>query len=122
MSEVSRRSALKGAAWSVPVIAAAVASPIAAASGPGALINLVAGLRFSQEMYLMGEVSPLPLPTLEKDYFYFEGEPAVTVTSVANYGIQSLDVVLQLSAPITSGRILTINIPGYAITAIPVYR
>lgn len=33
MSEISRRNALKGAAWSVPAIAAAVATPMAAASG-----------------------------------------------------------------------------------------
>lgn len=33
---IERRSVIKGAAWSVPVIAAAVATPLAAASGPKA--------------------------------------------------------------------------------------
>lgn len=32
--DVKRRTVIKGAAWSVPVIAAAVATPLAAASGP----------------------------------------------------------------------------------------
>ena len=34
-SQISRRTVVKGAAWSVPVIAAAVAAPMAAASGDG---------------------------------------------------------------------------------------
>ena len=33
---VSRRTVVKGAAWSVPVVAVAVATPLAAASGPAA--------------------------------------------------------------------------------------
>jgi len=34
-SQISRRTVVKGAAWSVPVIAAAVAAPMAVASGDG---------------------------------------------------------------------------------------
>lgn len=48
---VSRRTVVKGAAWSLPVIAVAVAAPLAAASGPaeatfwatGATVSVVSG-------------------------------------------------------------------------------
>lgn len=116
---LTRRTVMRTATWSVPVIAAAVATPMAAASGPGVLTNLLALAHLPGLIFVTADANFSNLPTLLKDYFHFEGEPAITVTSIAQYSNKMLDVTLFVSGPADLGRILTINIPGYATTTVP---
>jgi len=84
---ISRRTIVKGAAWSVPVIAAAVATPLAAASGDievGAFalngtcgVLGVVGPGFT---LTAGPTTPLPVGTTV----------TVTGTGVANIGVFSV--------------------------------
>lgn len=85
---VSRRTVVKGAAWSVPVIAAAVATPLAAASGDDIEVgafNLagtcgVVGLLGPGFTLTAGPTAPLPVGTTV----------TITGSGVANIGLFSV--------------------------------
>lgn len=61
-SGFSRRTLVKGAAWSVPVIAAAVATPLAAASGPNFDVAVSASCTGNYDLDgLLGLIAGVPL-------------------------------------------------------------
>lgn len=66
------------------------------------------------------DADPPTMPALQPQCFSFDGEPAVTVTSVTQHSDDCLDVTVQLSAGVDRGRILTISIPDYAVVTVPV--
>lgn len=132
---VSRRTLVKGAAWSVPVIAAAVATPLAAASGDvevGAFtVNgdcgvLGLGLLATGVEITASPTAPLPAGT----------SIALTGTGLANVGVvsvtgglASVSVVspttrnIVLDAPLAAGATLslstTINVAvAWTLTAV----
>lgn len=51
INSTSRRTVVKGAAWSVPVIAAAIAAPIASASDPVCVVPVGNSLKFNATTY-----------------------------------------------------------------------
>ncbi|KJL26615.1 hypothetical protein RL72_00947 [Microbacterium azadirachtae] len=93
---VSRRTVVKGAAWSVPVIAAAVAAPIAAASLASSLnftLPTYAGTactRISNVQAVLTNTSGAPDPgkaitvTLSNGYTFEDGTTVYTGTTDAN--------------------------------------
>lgn len=59
---LSRRTVVKGAAWSVPVIAAAVATPLAAASAPAFDVAVAASCDGNYDLTgLLGAINAIPL-------------------------------------------------------------
>lgn len=104
---ISRRTIMKGAAWSVPVIAAAVATPMAAASGGdvGAFSVDgdcgVLGLLLPGFVIAAGPSAPLPAGTVID----------ITATGIANvqlFSISSALADIQLLSP-TSQRITLVS-------------
>jgi len=73
MAEVSRRTVVLGAAWSVPVIAAAVAVPLAAASTPPTPMPV---WEFCERIDAKGQPTYLAKP--------FGGEPRVVTQGEVN--------------------------------------
>ncbi|GAB3634000.1 hypothetical protein GCM10027421_33530 [Microbacterium shaanxiense] len=117
LSEPSRRTVMKGAAWSVPVIAAAVATPLAAASvidagafalrGSCGILDLL-GPGFTLEA---GPTTPLPVGTTV----------TITGSGIASIGVFSVSggtaVVAVLSS--TSRQVtLTTPLPAGATIAL----
>lgn len=122
VQEISRRSAMKAAAWSVPVIAVAAATPLAAASGPGALTNAIA-LMFGvggQAILVQADTGGAAIDP-RAEHFSVSGLPPARVLNVQSFSSRSLDVDLILDSTIVpAGRMLTINIPGFAPVTIPI--
>ncbi len=121
VQEISRRSAMKAAAWSVPVIAVAAATPLAAASGPGVLTNAFAVLFRGEEAILVhadtGGAAIDPRP----EHFSVTGLPPVQILNVQSFSTDTLYVDLVFDSPISPvGRMLTINIPGFAPVTIQI--
>jgi hypothetical protein len=118
---VSRRTIVKGAAWSVPVIAAAVATPLAAASGDvevgafsvdGTCGTLGLGLLATGVTITAGATAPLPVGTVIT--LTGSGLANVGVVSVTG-GLASVSVVspttrtVTLTAPLAAGTTLTLS-------------
>lgn len=90
---LSRRAVVKGAAWSVPVIAAAVATPFAAASVAGAdLVPSLAGpLTLSLTAPIVGTVATVDTPS------------TLTITNLT-------------ATPSTAGNTVTVAYPSSLLT------
>ncbi|WEO78030.1 hypothetical protein BJQ94_03050 [Cryobacterium sp. SO2] len=114
---LSRRTLVKGAAWSVPVVVLATATPAAATSiGPGVIVIedsywIPAGERMG---VLYGRVDPEAYPDLDLSYFSYS-TTAVRSSSVNYYGSGS-----QFSLYVTTDDAVgpnsftvTVAIPGY---------
>ncbi|MCK2026506.1 hypothetical protein [Microbacterium sufflavum] len=114
---VSRRTIVKGAAWSVPVIAAAVATPLAAASGTtdigafalngscGTLGVLGPGFTLTA-----GPSAPIPAGTTI----------AVTGTGIANigvFGVTGGTANVNVLSPTSRSITLTADVPAGATIA-----
>ncbi|QNA91998.1 MULTISPECIES: hypothetical protein [unclassified Microbacterium] len=108
---ISRRTIVKGAAWSVPVIAAAVATPLAAAS----VVDVGAfsvdgdcgtlGLLFPGFEITAGPSAPLPAGTVI----------TITATGIANvqlFSISSALADIQLLGPTSQQITLVADLPA----------
>lgn len=121
VQDISRRSAMKAAAWSVPVIAVAAATPLAAASGPGVLTNAFAVLFRGEKAIVVhadtGGAATDPRP----EHFSVIGLPPVQILNAISFSTDTLYVDLVFDSPISPvGRMLTINIPGFAPVTIQI--
>ncbi|MGV2902599.1 hypothetical protein ACNPM4_13045 [Microbacterium sp. AGC62] len=111
---ISRRTIVKGAAWSVPVIAAAVATPLAAASGDVEVGAFsvdgdcgTLGLLFPGFEITAGPSVPLPAGTVIN----------ITATGVANvqlFSISSALADIQLLGPTSQQITLVADLPAGA--------
>lgn len=114
---VSRRSLVKGAAWSVPVIAAAVATPLAAASGDIELGAFhidgscgVLGVLGPGFTLTAGPSEPLPVGT----------SVTITGSGIANIGVFSVTggtASVTVLSPTSRQVVLTSALPAGATIA-----
>ncbi|WP_262001624.1 hypothetical protein [Microbacterium sp. Mcb102] len=107
---ITRRSVVRAAAWSAPVIAAAIATPLAAASGAAALT-----------------VQPSPATVTGADFAW----PGATVTNTGTtpltvtWSVDVAPVLESLSGPLTgtvtippgSSELVAAGITGYYVAA-----
>jgi len=118
---LDRRHLIRSAAWAAPVVAVAATAPLAAASGSGTLSNVQATAGGQPPaIEIFANASPAALPELLESYFTIDGEPTVTpwFFTYSTWENQLL-AYLHLSTLPSSGRNVTINIPGYAAVTCP---
>lgn len=118
--EVGRRTVIKTAAWSVPVIAAAVATPFASASVAPAAVN---GLRVDGSCGLLGVLGPgftvkagsTPIPAGTVITIKSSGLLSVSAISLSGQGLANINllnsntVAITLAAPLAAGQTMIIN-------------
>lgn len=123
VQEISRRSAVKAAAWSVPVIAVAAATPMAAASGPGRLTNVSATYQElpGQIIHVFANKNASAFPRPE--HSVVSGTPVVHVVDALTYLDSDLIMELTVAPAIESDtqRTLTIDLPGFAPVTTPIF-
>lgn len=124
---LTRRTVMRTAAWSVPVIAAAVAIPMAAASGTGTLsdfqiVPIGNDDAYAHALYVFAVASPDIEMTLQPSYFMVSGSPSVSVANILQHRYDNLGAELLLNDLIfaNDNRTLTVNIPGFASVTTPI--
>lgn len=118
---LTRRTVMRAAAWSVPVIAAAVATPMSAASGPGEITTAVATLIEPQAIAISLTLTPAVRPDPRVSNFTLPDFPEVLVQglSLTNYaGSMEGDIYTNRAVP--AGAVLLINLDGFAPLAVPI--
>ncbi|MDR6867255.1 hypothetical protein J2Y69_001856 [Microbacterium resistens] len=115
---VSRRTLVKGAAWSLPVIAVAAATPLAAAS-----TGTVEGFAVEGTCGLLGALGPgftvkagtTPIPVGTTILVQTSGVLALNLISLSGQGLAELNllsnkqIAITLTAPIPAGSQLNIQ-------------
>lgn len=111
---------MRTAAWSVPVIAVAAATPMAAASETLENVNVGYVNTVSPTLHVFGTISSYVAPRPE--HFVVNGTPQVHVTNAWDQSVSSFHVQLRLDGPLTtvSAYTLTISLPGFTPVTAPI--
>jgi hypothetical protein len=122
--DLVRRRLLTAAAWSIPVVALATASPAAASSEPP-LGAIVLGSRlwdFDMNYgYLEATFSPVPAtaPTLDTGYLTFDDGTMSCLGYTYITAGETFSFYFESSGTAPETFTATLSIPGYAPVAIP---
>lgn len=121
--DLVRRRLLTAAAWSIPVVALATASPAAASSEPplGAIVLGSRSWDFNlNEGFLEGTFSPVPAtaPTLDSGYLTFD-DNTMGVYGYTYIAGQTFRFDFLSSGPTPETFTATLSIPGYAPVDVP---
>lgn len=107
MNEISRRTALKTAAWSAPIVALAVAAPAASASNPTAdylMSSLYGGWNtegvFGLEVYVTYQGAPSAGQIVT-----FVLNPSGTIYTATTYGSNGFANVNNVQAPVDTASV-----------------
>lgn len=128
-STVDRRTIVKGAAWSVPVIAAAIAAPAAAASAPSAVVAFLnlSSTSWPQLGNGAGNTVTGTGPTgfaVQNTPFAITGPITGTITivpSASNTNVKGIGVLTINGATITLNRSVDSNGAGRANTTVTTF-
>ncbi|MCW2847270.1 MAG: hypothetical protein JWR90_1244 [Marmoricola sp.] len=119
---LSRRTVMRGAAWSVPVISLAAVAPAYAASGDGDLLldSSTYDPASGQGSFVL-QLDPAPGPGLDTGYFVFS-DPDFAVQN-ASYAVNTGDSIVSVdydyaNPPGPDSFTITVNIPGYTMLII----
>jgi len=118
---LARRTIMRTAAWSVPVIVAAVATPMAAASGTGEITTAVATLTEPQVIAISLTLTPAVRPDPQVSNFTLPDFPEVLVQglSLTNYE-GSTDGEIYTNRAVPAGAVILINLEGFAPVTVPI--
>lgn len=111
MAHIPRRTALTGAAWTVPVVAVAAAIPQASASTTGDIVSVTLPDRDLLNKFGIGFVPGLPAGT---PISVIPTDPAISIASITPLGTDQFKVVLNGEYSGMPNYLITVSAPGYS--------